>query len=301
LAVAPDGKTVWVASQIDGNDETPGRVTPISTATGRPGKPIRVGIDPDRIVISPDSRTVYVATAGFDFEALAGNLTVISARTDRVRRVLSGPLADDLALGRAGRILYVADEHRAVLPVRTATLRRGRPIQLGSFLQQLIVGPAGRALYVLSESGQVSRISLPADRVTWSTSTAPMPLAMGLTPDGRSLYVLGIRRNRPGYLVPVSTSTGTVGHRIGVGRDPLAIAFGPGGRTAYVLCSPVTITGDHVRYGIGSVFPVTLATGRVGKPVPTGREPMSLAIVPGTSYQPPGLASSRLVRAASGY
>src|SRR6185437_6628594 len=118
--------------------------------------------------------------------------------------------------------------------------------RLAGFLQQLIVGPGGRALYVLNDSGQVSRISVPADRVTWSARTAPLPASMGLTPDGRSLYVLGVRRNRrPGYLVPVSTVTGAVGHRIKVGPVPISIAFGPGGRTAYVLSSPFRLKGDR--------------------------------------------------------
>jgi DNA-binding beta-propeller fold protein YncE len=294
LSSAPDGKTVWVASQIDGTSQRPGRVTPISTATGRAGKPIRVGIDPVPLVISPDSRTVYVATAGLDEQSLAGNLTVITARTDRIRRVLSGIYPYDLALGRGGRMLYLADSQGAVIPVRTATLRRGRPIRMGGFLQQLIIGPGGRALYVLNGSGQVSRISVPADRVTWSARTAPLPSAMGLTPDGRRLYVLGDRRNRrPGYVVPIGTSAGAVGHRIAVGRDPLAIAFGPGGRTAYVLCSPSRLRGDYLSLGIGSVFPLTLATGRVGRPVQTGHGSFSIAIVPGTRYQPVG--ASRLV------
>jgi len=288
LAVAPDGKTVWVASQINGNNQKPGRITPVSTATGRAGKPIKVGIDPGPIVISPDSRTVYLATAGFEDQNLAGNLTVIDARTHQVRRVLTGLAPDDLALGQSGQILYVA-EYGAVVPVRTTTLRPARPIRLAGFPLQLIIGPGGRALYVLNDYGRLIRISLPADRVTWTAKTVSVPSVMGLAPDDRSLYVLGTRRNsQRGYLVRVGTSAGAIGPRIKVGRDPLAIAFVPGGRTAYVLCSPTTLIGDRLEFGIGSVFPVTLATGRAGKPVQTGRGSLSMAIVPGTSYQPVG-------------
>ena len=301
LAIAPDGKTIWVASQIDGDNQRLGRVTPISTATGRAGQPIQVGIDPGPLVISADSRTVYLGTAGLDNQTLAGNLTVISARTDRVRRVLNGLSPGDMALGRGGRIRYVADDKGTVIPVRTATLQRGRPIRLAGFLQQLIIAPGGQALYVLNDSGQVSRISVPADRITWSARTALLPSAMGLTPDGRSLYVLGVRRNRHScYVVPVSTSAGAAGRRIAVGRAPLAIAFGPGGRTAYVLCSPFRIKGDSLRVGIGSVFPVTMTTGRVGKPVPTGRGSISMASVPGRTYQPVGASRIATGRPAAG-
>ena len=232
-------------------------------------------------MISPDSRTVYVATAGFEDQNLAGNLTVISARTDQVRRVLNGFSPDDLALGQGGQTLYVA-EQGAVVPVRTATLRPGRPIRLAGFPLQLIIGPGSQALYVLNDSGRLSRISVPADRVTWTARTAPLPSAMGLTPDGRSLYVLGVKRTRQrGYVVPVSTSAGAAGRRIAWVATRLAIAFGPGDRTAYVLCSPSTTHRRPLRVGIGSVFPVTLTTGRIGKPVQTGRGSMSMAIVPG--------------------
>ncbi len=287
LAVAPDGKTVWVVSQIDGTNQALGRVTPISTATGRAGKPIRVGIDPGPLVISPDSRTVYLATAGTNDQTLAGNLTVISARTDRSRRVLSGIAPNDVALGRGGRTLYAATSS-AVIPIRAAALRRGRPIRLAEYAQQLIISPGGRSAYVLGDTGLVTRISTRTDRITWQArTTAPEPAAMGLTPDGRKLYVLGdAPRRRRGYLVPVSAAAGTVGKRIGVGHDPLAIAFGPGGRTAYVLCSPTWTQGDNLKFGIGSVFPVAVATGKVGRPVLTGRASLSLAVVPGTTYEP---------------
>jgi len=51
----PGGKTAYVAN-ID--SET---VTPISTATNRPGKPIKVGHGPDGIAIIPDGKAAYVA------------------------------------------------------------------------------------------------------------------------------------------------------------------------------------------------------------------------------------------------
>ena len=45
IAVTPDGKTVYVATQS-------GAVTPIATATDRPGKPVKV-VGPDEILIGP--------------------------------------------------------------------------------------------------------------------------------------------------------------------------------------------------------------------------------------------------------
>jgi hypothetical protein len=56
--------------------------------------------------------------------------------------------------------------------------------------------------------------------------------------------------------------------------------------------SPTRITGDYLRFGIGSVVPITMATGRLGKPVQTGHGSISIVILPGRSYQPVGAARS---------
>jgi DNA-binding beta-propeller fold protein YncE len=193
----------------------------------------------------------------------------------------------DLALGAGGRTLYVASGPGAVIPVRTATLRRGRPIPFGDDGPQLVMGPGGRALYVLGSNGLVSRIVTRTGRVAWSVATTSEPAAMGLTPDGRRLYVLA---DAPpparGYLIQFNAATGAIVRGITVGRDPLAIAFGPAGRTAYVLCSPTWLQGHQLKFGIGSVVPVTVATGKAGQPVLTGRGSLSLAVVPGKSYEP---------------
>ena len=47
LAMAPNGKTVYVVDQLSRT------VTPIATATDKPGKPIPVGNDPLAIAITP--------------------------------------------------------------------------------------------------------------------------------------------------------------------------------------------------------------------------------------------------------
>ena len=127
-----------------------------------------------------------------------------------------------------------------------------------------MMGPGGRSLYVLGSNGLVSRIVTRTGRVAWSVATTSEPAAMGLTPDGRRLYVLA---DAPpparGYLMQFSAATGAIVRGITVGRDPLAIAFGPGGRTAYVLCSPTWLQGHQpeVRHWLG----------RPGRPWPPGR------------------------------
>jgi DNA-binding beta-propeller fold protein YncE len=57
IAFTPDGKTAYVA-----NEEGPtGRVIPIRTATGTPGKPIRINGFITTIAITPDGKALYAA------------------------------------------------------------------------------------------------------------------------------------------------------------------------------------------------------------------------------------------------
>src|SRR6266567_3691260 len=59
LAVTPDGRTLFVASQDSGT------VTPVSIPAGIPGTPIKAGPSPQALAVTPDGRTLYVADSGY--------------------------------------------------------------------------------------------------------------------------------------------------------------------------------------------------------------------------------------------
>src|ERR1022692_3493721 len=56
------------------------------------------------------------------------------------------------------------------------------------------------------------------------------PLAIAITPNGRTAYVV----SDSGTVTPISTATNTAGKPIKVGGFPLTIAITPNGKTAYV-------------------------------------------------------------------
>jgi DNA-binding beta-propeller fold protein YncE len=67
IAVTPDSGTAYVASEprqkpsVTCTGQT-GVVTPISTATNRAGRPIRVACDPYAILVTPDGKTIWVGS-----------------------------------------------------------------------------------------------------------------------------------------------------------------------------------------------------------------------------------------------
>ena len=99
VAFSPDGSTAYVASEprqkpsVTCTGQT-GVVTPISTATNRAGRPIRVACDPYAIAVTPDGKTVWVGSRYW--------VTPISTATDKPGMPLTFR-GDLVALGIARR------------------------------------------------------------------------------------------------------------------------------------------------------------------------------------------------------
>lgn len=74
IAVTPDSKTVYVICNKPPEDS--GTVLPISTATNRPGQPIKISNGATDLAITPNSRTVYV----LDYDT--GMVTPVSTATN---------------------------------------------------------------------------------------------------------------------------------------------------------------------------------------------------------------------------
>jgi DNA-binding beta-propeller fold protein YncE len=83
------------------------------------------------------------------------------------------------------------------------------------------------------------------------------------TPAGAVMYV-----GTPHGLIPVATGTNTPGKPIRLGARPVAIAFTPSGKTAYII--------DNRR----SVIPLATATNTPGKPIKIAGNPLAIAITP---------------------
>jgi hypothetical protein len=165
-------------------------VTPINTATNRPGRLIRLvpagGGQHDSLTsigITPNGRTAYVLDVSDP-----GFLTPISTVTNK-----PGPAIETLAMSQPiaiapnGKTLYLSDEN-GVIPINTATNKPGPPIRVACCSGS---GCCGNGI-------------------------------VAITPNGRTGYAL-----IGDTLTPFSTATNKPGRPIKVGFDPMAIAITP--------------------------------------------------------------------------
>ena len=235
-----------------------GAVTPVDTATGTAGQAIKVGSQPVAIAITPDGRTAYVINQGDQGALRDGTVTPINTANDEPGTPIGvGMEPDAIAITPNGQTAYVANQlDGTVTPITIATNTPGKPIKVGY-----------------------------------------QPDAIAITPDGQTAYVANEGLGQGSTVTPIATATNQPGKPVSVGVDPTAIAITPNGQTAYVLSrggTEINSAGAAVSEA-GTVTPITVATGRPGKPitVPGGPTLIAIAISPNgqTAYvlaDPPG-------------
>ena len=113
-------------------------MTPISTATNKPGKAITVGKWPTSIAITPNGKAAYVANEG------SGTVTPISTATNKPGKAIRvadprGSFPADIAITPNGKTAYVVIAaivgagSLGVVPIQTATNRAGKAIKVGNY------------------------------------------------------------------------------------------------------------------------------------------------------------------------
>jgi DNA-binding beta-propeller fold protein YncE len=127
LTVTPDGKTVYAVHYAGTS------LTPVSTRTGRAGKPIPLhaarGVS--AMVITPDGRTGYAASASVK----DNTITSISLATNTAGKPLNVPgTALNLVITPGGKTVYaysgLVGQTQVVTPISTATSTAGKPIRI---------------------------------------------------------------------------------------------------------------------------------------------------------------------------
>jgi DNA-binding beta-propeller fold protein YncE len=195
LAMAPDGKTVYVVFGLSGrgNLRSPAsirstdEIIPVDVATNTARKPIVSGTVPGflshGLTISPDSQTGYLEQAQ--------SVIPVDLRTRAVLTPIPLPAAseadyfDDLAFSPDGQRLYLIQSNDpAVIPFDTTTGTVMQPIPLGPprwSASDSVFAPGSKTLYILSYDFDAGNGRYLADRLT-----------------------------------PIDTTTGTVGKPVGI-------------------------------------------------------------------------------------
>lgn len=204
VAITPNGETAYVANFGSNN------VTPINTASDSAGTSaswIAVGNEPDALAITPDGRYVYVANAG------SGTISKISTATSQVTSTIAvGGTPSAIAISPDGLTAYVTDNAVGFMDVIPINLNSG-------------VVEAGIAL------GDVCNTS-PNGAVT-------SPIAVNVSPDGSSVYVLSRGSTTvPGALTTIAAGASAPAgcspavepsSTLTVGRSPSSMAVSPDG------------------------------------------------------------------------
>lgn len=126
VAVTPDGKTAYI---ITGRHT----ITPISTATGKPGRPIRVAATPILPAIAPNGRSLYVVSDPDPNKRVRAVVTPVSLRAGVPGRpILAGVHPDAIAITPDSSTVYVVNTSSGtVTPISAAARRAEKTIPAG--------------------------------------------------------------------------------------------------------------------------------------------------------------------------
>ncbi len=310
-AAAPVGSSTtrdvaWVAASA--SVTLPGKgIIPVHLAARKVGKQAVLGSLPSAMAYTAGDADLLVVTRGDD------TLHEVDPATHQVVHIAGvgvEPIAVAVAPGGTGDkgVALVANfDSNTVTPVDLGTWRPGPAIPVGNEPVAIAVAasPTGGATAFVADFGsnQVTPIDL-------TNMLAGAPIAVG--PGPQTLAVAGgellVGNFSNSTLTPVAISILRAGAPVPLPLNPTGMAVAPSGSTVYVCGGagvvPITLnalgldvgtaialpgvaqgialdtTGDTawVTQQTGSIVPVTLATGSVGKPLHLGGHPSAIVI-----------------------
>jgi YVTN family beta-propeller protein len=282
--------------------------------TGREVARVATGPMPHEIAVSPDGKQAAVVAYGgntidlFDV-ASATKLETIDLGTNQRPHGLVW-LSD-------GRLVASTEGSDTIVVVRVA--RQGAGPRVRSFgtggkgSHMVVVGPHRRIAYVANmRSGTVSMVDIDGRSATETIAVGGTPEGIALSPDGRTLWVADLNGAR------VQMFDTRTGRKLGegtAGKSPIRIAVAPNGKRAFISnagegtlsvydagtlkpADTITVSGQAeaaqvtilisadgkrlyaAETGRDQIAEVELATGKVLRRLPAGKNGDGLAISP---------------------
>jgi len=259
MTMSPNGKLLYVVDSRQSNPGEPSAITPVDTATDTSAPAIKLARDLAPFSVSglafkSNSVTAYAITSSgiVPINTATGSLgKAIGLRTSTP--VAIAVTRDDTAIAEVGVPVtaleqgsrYANNNTLALLSTATGVVRKVATLgdEPGAMSWEVAIAPNGSTAYVLAtKSSPRESTVIPVDL---ATGTAGKTIDVGrnasmltISPNGATVFVLdsgtyvgvGSPHNTPGRVIPIATSTGTVGKAITVGLAPSAFAITPTGQ-----------------------------------------------------------------------
>ena len=224
IAMTPDGKIVYVSSNVGGT------INVINTATNTVIKTINIGSSIQLVAINPSGTLAYVTWG-------ASSLSVINIATNTVINTIALSTGDPSGIaftpdGTLAYLTFEGDSPSAINVINVATNTVINTIKVGSAPQSVAITPDGTLAYV-PNSGQstVNIINVATNTVINTITVGSSPRVVAFNPSGTLAYVTNLNS---GTVSVINIATNTVINTITVGASPFGVAFTPSGNLAYV-------------------------------------------------------------------
>jgi YVTN family beta-propeller protein len=326
VAVALSRDEQPVAESVVALDPTPSQTTARAAAPAPPGivrvplaqsvvsmaKPkvvgtIRVGNEPEGVVVAPDGRTIYVANQSSRI------LSVVDAASRRVTSVRLRNTPRFVATSRDGRLVFVSMYEKdmtgsGVAVVDAASRTVVRYVKTGIQPYTLAVGPDGRLWVPIHSERRVEVYSADGRKADGQVVVPPNPHAVAFSAQLDRAYTPNHESNAVSV---IDMQTDRLLKSVPVSKSPHSLAVSPDGRTVLVAgyeadaadlidaetlrrtgpfkvgkqpqCVAFAVDGMHayvVNEGSDSVSVLDARTGAVTSTVRVGGSPRTIAVSP---------------------
>jgi YVTN family beta-propeller protein len=248
VAVSRSTGTIYTA------DYGSSTVTRISGSTYKPdGPPIKVGKNPQTLIVLPGKEIAYVANAGDD------TVSVLDLTAGKVVETISvGDQPINLATDASGDRVYVANAASSTVTViNAANRKRHHTLKVASPPHGIAVSPDAGQLYLTSdESSEIAVVDVDNGRVRSPIAVGSEVSDLAVAPGVGRLYATLVRSGRVA-IIDTATNALAAADQIAV-DGPAGIALSPDSKRLYVTAN-----------GTASLITIDTATGLVvGEPVP---------------------------------
>ena len=280
IHASADGATVYVAlsgsppappgvdeSTLPPPDKSADGVGLIDVASGKVGRMIKCGSDPEQFDLSKDGKLIFVSN---EDDAKVSIVDIAEGKT--LASLPVGEEPEGVTTSPDGKFVYVTSEDTGTVTVIDVTARKPiKTIKVGRRPRSVAFLPDGTRAYVTNENdGVVTLIDsvkhqvIKPIRLGEAGKIKPMHVIMSA--DGATAYV---STGRGKMVFAINTATNEISSSIEAGARPWGIALSPDGKLLFAADGPA-----------GMVAVVDLAAKAVVKKIKAGDGPWGVLALP---------------------